>query len=298
MCSPAIIEKVKKRITRRNLLQGIGVSGAASASGCLAQSVSSSKPPDSSSTNLPESVSFTRVVDLSHTLHPNFPAWFVAGQQVTTRGKRTFVPPEIVEVKSVFEWNPDKVNLKQITYWEHVGTHMDAPSHFSEGSTVDEIPAEDLVLPLAVVDIKAHAHSDPLARLTMKDIQKWESKHGPIPERAMLALNSGWAKYVDTPKYKSLDENGKHRQPGFHPEVAQFLMEERNVVALGVDTFSFDNQLSKNSEVHYLWMGDNRWGIENLNNLDDVPAVGATVVVGQPSIQGGSGGPSRVMALV
>ena len=74
MCSPAIIEKVKKRITRRNLLQGIGVSGAASASGCLAQSVSWSKPPDSSSTNLPESVSFTRVVNLSHTLHPNFPA--------------------------------------------------------------------------------------------------------------------------------------------------------------------------------------------------------------------------------
>ena len=98
--------------------------------------------------------------------------------------------------------------------------------------------------------------------------------------------------------YKSLDENGKHRQPGFHPEVAQFLMEERNVVALGVDTFSFDNQHSQNSDVHYLWMGDNRWGVENLNNLDDVPAVGSTVVVGQPSIKGGSGGPNRVMALV
>ena len=177
----AIIEKVKKRITRCNLLQEFE----SWSRECFRMSgsiVSSSKPPDSSSTNLLNEF-FTRVVDLSHTLHPNFPAWFVAGQQVTTRGKRTFVPPEIVEVKSVFEWNPDKVNLKQITYWEHVGTHMDAPSHFSEGSTVDEIPAEDLVLPLAVVDIKAHAHSDPLARLTMKDIQKWESKHGLIPER-------------------------------------------------------------------------------------------------------------------
>ena len=99
MCSPAIIEQVKKRISRRNLLQGIGITGAASASGCLAQSVSSSKVPDSSSTSLPELVSFTRVVDLSHTLHPDFPAWFVAGQEVTTRGKRTFIPPAIVEVK-------------------------------------------------------------------------------------------------------------------------------------------------------------------------------------------------------
>ena len=68
-------------------------------------------------------------------------------------------------------------------------------------------------------------------------------------------------------------------------------------MALGVDTFSFDNQLSKNSEVHYLWMGDNRWGIENLNNLDDVPAVGATVVVGQ-AFREVRGGPSQVMALV
>ena len=140
--------------------------------------------------------------------------------------------------------------------------------------------------------MKERAAADPLARLNMEDIKKWENKHGLIPQRAMLALNSGWAKHVDTPKYKSLDENGKHRQPGFHPEVAQFLMEERNVVALGVDTFSFDNQHSENSDVHYLWMGDNRWGVENLNNLDDVPALGATVVVGQPNIQGGSGAKS------
>ena len=111
MCSPAIIEQVKKRITRRNLLRGIGLAGAASATSCLADQESSYR--ESSSTSLPESVSFSRVVDLSHTLHPDFPAWFVAGQEVTTRGKRTFVPPAIVEVKPVFEWDPDKVNLKQ-----------------------------------------------------------------------------------------------------------------------------------------------------------------------------------------
>ena len=75
-------------------------------------------------------------------------------------------------------------------------------------------------------------------------------------------------------------------------------MEERNVVGLAVDTFSFDNQHSPNSDVHYRWLGDERWGIENVNNLDDVPVVGATIVVGQPSIQGGSGGPNRVLALV
>ncbi len=243
-------------------------------------------------------VSFSRVVDLSHTLNPDFPAWFQGGVEMTTRGNRTFVPPAIVDVKPVFEWEHEKVNLNQITYWEHVGTHMDAPSHFSEGSTVDEIPAEDLVLPLAVVDIRDRAAQDPLALLTLEDLKDWESQNGRIPERACVAMDSGWAKHVDTPRYKSLDAEGKHRQPAFHIEAVEFLMEERNVVALAVDTFSFDNQHSPGSDVHYKWLGDDRWGIENVNNLGDVPPVGATVVVGQPSIKGGSGGPNRVLALV
>ena len=81
-------------------------------------------------------------------------------------------------------------------------------------------------------------------------------------------------------------------------ELVEFIMEERNVVSLAVDTFSFDNLHAPEADVHYAWLGDERWGIENVNNLDDVPAVGGTIVVGQPKIQGGSGGPNRVMALV
>jgi len=295
MCSPAIIEHVKKRISRRNLLRGIGVTGAAGAVGCVNRGSSDGSIGKNS---LPDSVSFSRVVDLTHTLHPDFPAWFQGGVEMTTRGNRTFVPPAIVDVKPVFEWEHEKVNLNQITYWEHVGTHMDAPSHFSEGSTVDEIPAEDLVLSLAVVDIRVRAAQDPLALLTLEDLKEWESQNGRIPERACVAMDSGWAKHVDTPRYKSLDAEGKHRQPAFHIEAVEFLMEERNVVALAVDTFSFDNQHSPGSDVHYKWLGDDRWGIENVNNLGDVPPVGATIVVGQPSIKGGSGGPNRVLALV
>ena len=310
MCSPAIIEQVKKRISRRNALAALGGAGAAASTGCLPAAVSSGKSssvPKSAhpapkkkrwSSKPVEEVSFSRVVDLSHTLHPDFPAWFSEGEEVTTRGKRTFVPPAIVEVKPVFEWEPDRVNLNQITYWEHVGTHMDAPSHFSEGRTVDEIPVEDLVLPLVVIDIKERAAKDPLALLNVEDVRSWEDEHGPIPERACVAMNSGWAKHVGKPKYKSLDAKGKHRQPAFHVDAVEYLMEEREVVALGVDTFSFDNQHSPESDVHYLWLGDERWGLENLNNLDDVPTKGATLVVGQPSIKGGSGGPNRTMALV
>ena len=276
-------------------MKGLGTAGVAAAGGCV---TATSTGDGGGEAKLPDEVSFTRVVDLSHTLHPDFPAWFNAGQEMTTGGNRTFVPPAIVEVKPIFDWEHEKINLNQVTYWEHVGTHMDAPAHFSEGSTVDKIPAKDLVLPLVVVDIKARATKDPLALLTLGDLKAWESQNGRIPERACVAMNSGWAKHVDTPRFKSLDENGKHRQPAFHIDAVEFLMEERNVVGLAVDTFSFDNQHSPNSDVHYRWLGDERWGIENVNNLDDVPVVGATIVVGQPSIQGGSGGPNRVLALV
>ena len=310
MCSPAIIEQVKKRINRRNMLAGLGGIGAVAASGCLPAAVSSKKsaPSKNSATPAPkkrrwaskpvDQVSFSRVVDLSHTLHPDFPAWFEEGKEITTKGNRTFVPPAIVEVKPVFEWEHEKVNLNQVTYWEHVGTHMDAPAHFSEGSTVDEIPVEDLVLPLVVISIKSRAARDPLALLNIEDIRAWEDDNGPIPDRACVAMNSGWAKHVKTRKFKSLDKKGRHRQPAFHIDAVEYLMKAREVVALAVDTFSFDNQHSPNSDVHYRWLGDERWGIENVNNLDDVPTTGATIVVGQPSIKGGTGGPNRTMALV
>ena len=102
---------------------------------------------------------------------------------------------------------------------------------------------------------------------------------------------------MNTPKFKSPNADGTHQQPGFHIDAINFIMEERNVVSLAVDTFSFDNLHSAEYDVDYDWLEDERWGIEVVNNLDDVPAVGATIVVGQPKIQSGTGGPNRVMAL-
>ena len=288
MCAPSVIEKVRQRISRRDLLK----STAAAAGGVLTAGCQST--PKSQAAPANEPVSFTRVVDLSHTLHPDFPAWFVPGVPHLDQ----FLPPAIVEVERVMKFEEHGASLNKITYWEHVGTHMDAPSHFSEGSTVEKIPAEDLILPLAVINIKAKAASDPLAQVTLEDIKAWEAKHGRIPERACLAMNSGWAHHVSTPKYKSLNAVGKHHQPAFQIDAISFIMEDRNVVSIGVDTFSFDNLHTPDHDVHYAWLGDERWGIENINNLDEVPAVGATIVVGQPKIQGGTGGPNRVMALV
>lgn len=291
MCSPNVIEKVRQRISRRDLLKTTATAAAGVlAAGCQSTAKAKAAPAT-------EPISFTRVVDLSHTLHPDFPAWFVPGEEKAF-GTKTFLPPAIVEVERVFKYEEIQINLNKVSYWEHVGTHMDAPNHFSEGSSVEKIPAEDLVLPLAVIDIKAKAARDPLAQVTLEDVKAWENKNGRIPERACLAMNSGWAHHVNTPKFKSPNADGAHQQPAFHIDAIKFIMEERNVVSIAVDTFSFDNLHSPEYDVHYAWLGDERWGIEVVNNLDDVPAVGATIVVGQPKIEGGTGGPNRVMALV
>lgn len=291
MCSPNVIEKVRQSISRRDLLKTTATAAAGVlAAGCQSTAKAKAAPAT-------EPISFTRVVDLSHTLHPDFPAWFVPGEEKAF-GTKTFLPPAIVEVERVFKYEEIQINLNKVSYWEHVGTHMDAPNHFSEGSSVEKIPAEDLVLPLAVIDIKAKAARDPLAQVTLEDVKAWENKNGRIPERACLAMNSGWAQHVNTPKFKSPNADGAHQQPAFHIDAIKFIMEERKVVSIAVDTFSFDNLHSPEYDVHYAWLGDERWGIEVVNNLDDVPAVGATIVVGQPKIQGGTGGPNRVMALV
>lgn len=291
MCSPNVIEKVRQSISRRDLLKTTATAAAGVlAAGCQSTAKAKAAPAT-------EPISFTRVVDLSHTLHPDFPAWFVPGEEKAF-GTKTFLPPAIVEVERVFKYEEIQINLNKVSYWEHVGTHMDAPNHFSEGSSVEKIPAEDLVLPLAVIDIKAKAARDPLAQVTLEDVKAWENKNGRIPERACFAMNSGWAHHVNTPKFKSPNADGAHQQPAFHIDAIKFIMEERNVVSIAVDTFSFDNLHSPENDVHYAWLGDERWGIEVVNNLDDVPAVGATIVVGQPKIQGGTGGPNRVMALV
>lgn len=322
MCAPGTIEVVRKRLAqdkdRRNFLKTATIAGSAAATGLtgtgcqagagIAAGLGVGKEPylgkKEKSTGQPigerAPVTFRRVIDLSHTLQKGFPAWFEEGKSIGMKSSsgKPIVGPAVVEVEDVLTFANHKINLKKITYWEHVGTHMDAPNHFSEGSTCDKISAEDLVCPLAVIDIKAKATKDPLALLTLEDVKDWEAEHGPLPQRCCVALNSGWDKHVGTKRFLSFDAEGKRRQPAFQVEAIEYFLEEREVIGIAIDTLSFDNLHSPGSDAHYSWLGSERWGVENVNNLDDVPPVGATIVVGQPKIQGGTGGPNRIFALV
>lgn len=232
---------------------------------------------------LPRRYSFERVIDLTHTLSPAFPTpWKepLALEQVSRLGKDKW---------NIFRWHLN----------EHIGTHLDAPLHCTNLDSADRIPAEQLVGSLVVVDIRPRVAANPDSELTLDDLRAWEKEHGRIPNGAVVAMFSGWDAYVhDRRKFLGLDDQGHYHLPGFSLEAVQFLHQQRKVIGIATDTLNLDAAAASDFPVHHFWLGQNKWGLENLASLGQVPPRGATIVVGSPKIAGSTGGPSRVLALV
>jgi hypothetical protein len=186
-----------------------------------------------------------------------------------------------------------------VSFFEHTGTHFDAPSHFIEGhNTVDKFPAEQLVRPAVVIDISSRIGDDADGQLTLADVQSFEATHGEIPQEAAILLRTGWDRFNrDVKKYAG--EPGNTRFPGFGAEAATFLVEERKAVGLGTDTLGIDPGYATDYPVHSkISHPKGLWHLENLTNLSQLPPVGAWVIVGVLPLVGGSGSPARVIALI
>jgi kynurenine formamidase len=187
---------------------------------------------------------------------------------------------------------------------EHGGTHLDSPIHFAEGKwTVEQIPVQNLMGPAAVVDVSRQSAEDRDYQVTVNDIQNWERSHGPLPESAIILLNTGFANYwPDRIRYMGTDERGegavaKLHFPGLHPKTAEWLVKNRNIIAIGLDTPSIDYGQSTLFESHQNLFKANIVALENVANLDMLPATGAYVVALPMKIRGGSGAPLRIIAL-
>ena len=186
---------------------------------------------------------------------------------------------------------------------EHGGTHIDAPIHFdSKGQTVDQVPVARLMGSAVVIDIRKQAAADPDYRLTADDVAAFETEHGTIPPAAIVLLRTGWSeRWPDVKAYLGDDTPGDASNlhfPSFGPDAAAVLVKAREVAVLGVDAASIDNGASTNFMVHRIAASSNVPGLENLTNLDRLPATGALVIALPTKIEGGSGGPVRVVALV
>jgi kynurenine formamidase len=233
-----------------------------------------------------EALRRSRVIDLTHTLTPGFPLFPV------------YNPVEMAERFAVAD---DGFFVRSWSFDEHCGTHVDAPAHFaSGGATVDRLAADDLVLSTVVLDVREKVEADDDALIEPDDVLAWERRHGSLPDHCAVLALTGWGERAgDADAYLNADEGGTLHSPGFSSNATDFLKDERPAVrAIGLDTASLDIGASAEFPAHVSWLPSGRYGVENLANLERLPPSGAVVVVGAPPFEGGSGGPSRVLALL
>ena len=257
MCLPGTIEAVRESgttVSRRGLLAG---GGAAALAAMLPGEALAHKPRNIRNRG--------RVVDLTHTFTAGFPVYTGDAPK-----RRTLVT---IPANGFYaqEW----------TFGEHSGTHMDAPGHFVAGGRfVPQLRPAELVLPIVVIDIAARAARNPDAEVTADDIRRFERAHGRIPRDALVAMHSGWGTKLGTPAFTGRDNSGVYHFPGFSEGAIDMLIAARRAAAIGVDTLSLDNGPSTTFVVHTKWLGADNYGLENLTNLDKIPAHGATAMVG------------------
>lgn len=239
-----------------------------------------------------------KVVDLTHTLSPDFPVMIL--------------PPEFgqcgrfrVEEVSRYDERGPAWYWRNFSCGEHTGTHFDAPSHWISGKdlpngTVDTIPSSAFVRPVCVIDCSAEAAEDEDFLLTTDHILKWEEQHGQIGEQVWVLMRTDWSKRSGA-AYLNMREDGAH-SPGPAPEAISFLIEERNIIGFGTETVGTDSgqgaHLSPPYPAHYLLHGAGRYGLQCLSSLDQLPSKGAILICPPLKILNGSGSPTRVMALV
>ena len=228
---------------------------------------------------------FSLIMDIGHALGPDNPAW----------------PGDDKPFEATLNATMEKNGYftRKFTTLEHFGTHLDAPAHFVKGGwTVDQIPAERLYGPAIVLDVREESRRDPDYRLAPEKIKQWEARHGRIPRGAVVLLRTGWAeRWPDQARYRNMDAAGVMHFPAYSVEAVKALI-ERGLVGLTIDTLSVDYGPSKDFPVHHLSHGASLYHVENLADLSALPEVGAYVVVAPIKLEGGSGGTTRVFALL
>lgn len=227
----------------------------------------------------------TRVIDLSYAINDKLVPW----------------PGDKKWFEAKINASVEKNGYFTRSFWmlEHYGTHLDAPAHFPPGkATVEQIPTKQLFGPAAVIDVRAEATKDADYQLPAPSVEDWEKRHGRIPAGAIVLLRTGWAsRWPDAQKYRNQDAQGRMHFPGFSVEAAKLLI-ERKVSGLGCDTMSVDHGASADFAVHHLTLGSGLYHLENLADLSALPETGAFLVVAPIKLEGGSGAPARVFALL
>ena len=197
----------------------------------------------------------------------------------------------------------DGARIDRYSFPGQWGTHVDPPVHFVNGlRTLDEITLREMIAPLVVIDIHKQAELNPDYAVTMADIEQWETNNGRIPDSAFVALRTDWSKrWPDVKRYYNYDDTGVGHYPGWSKEVLEFLHTHRNIVAIGHETADTDPGVFGSIGQYPLetyHLQQNKYQIEMMTNLDQLPESGAVIIATWPKPKSGSGFPARVFAIV
>lgn len=238
------------------------------------------------------------IVDLTQPLSESSPVMRVPEPFVNATGLKMTELSNYDERGPRWRWN-------HLELGEHVGTHLDAPMHWISGQggeDVANVPLSRLVGPAVVIDCTEQVEANPDYLLTIEDVQKFEAKHGPLPEGGWLLYRTGWDSRVHDVGMFLNNASGSARTPGVAPACAKWLAHETGIVGIGVQTVGTDAGASPTFDpptpVHYYMHGAGKYGVTQLTNLDKLPPTGALIVVAPLRLVGGTGSPARVMAFV
>jgi len=254
-------------------------------------------------------IGLVAAVDLAQHLTAGFPSGAIVDLSYAFDSSTVYWPTaETFHLEKDFEGTTDQgyyYSAYRYSAAEHGGTHIDAPVHFARGhNSVDEIPLDQLLGPGVVVDVTRQCSENRDYLITAGDFRNWEKRNGKIPAGTIVLLRTGFGKfYPDRKRYLGTDERGAPAVanlhfPGLHPEAARWLTENRQIKAIGLDTASIDYGQSKLFESHRALFARNIPALENVANLDKLPAKGFSVIALPMKIKGGSGGPLRIVAVV
>src|SRR5580658_9503110 len=113
------------------------------------------------------------VIDLTHTLTPEFPTIVMPPELGQCAPFRMEEVSRYDERGSAWYWN-------NISMGEHTGTHFDAPVHWISGkdlpqNSVDTIPPAHFIAPACVVDVSRQSAEDADFVLTVAELEAWEA---------------------------------------------------------------------------------------------------------------------------
>lgn len=253
------------------------------------KNLSENRPPDFANT-----LASATYVELTHVLHegiPNGPG------------------PEAPSIEMLLSHTPGEGvmsgtgSIHRYSFPGQWGTHVDPPIHFIEGArTLTDISLSEMVLPLIVLDVSDKVRENSDYQISMDDVKVWEDANGQIPEKTFVALRTDWSKrWPDIERIRNWDDEGKSHSPGWSMEVLEYLVNVRNITAIGHETMDTDTGSLAAIEQYPLetyLLGQDKYQIENMTALDQLPSKGAFIVATWALPKDGDGFPARVFAII